>query len=185
MKKLAVLLSASMLFLGSNLPSYAAEEVSGSPFPDFIFKVVNFAVLFGLIYYFARKPIANGLKNTAQNAKQTLDDARETQKRVNTELAAFREKMAQMKEDAQSMLEDARQEAEAEKERIIAEGIASAEKMKAQVQVAIEQEYRKAEAELRQWTASETVKLAEAGIKENIDDTHHNKLIKNYLNQLQ
>ena len=33
--------------------------------------------------------------------------------------------------------------------------------------------------------SGETVKLAEAGIKENIDDTHHNNLIKNYLNQLQ
>ena len=57
--------------------------------------------------------------------------------------------------------------------------------MKIQAQVAIEQEYRKAEAELRQWTASETIRLAEAQIKEKIDDARHDNLIKKYLNQLQ
>ena len=185
MNKLSVLLSTALLLWGSSFPLYAAEEGSGSPFLDFIFKVINFAVLFGVIYYFARKPIAYGLKNSAQNTKQTLQDARESQKHVNTELAAFREKLAQMKEETQTMVVEARQEAEVEKERIIAEGVALAEKMKAQVQVAIEQEYRKAEAELRQWTANETVKLAEERIKEKIDDTHHDNLIKVYLNQLQ
>ena len=185
MKIPSILLSFTILLLGGTFALYGAEEGSGSSFLDFFFKVVNFAVLFGVIYYFARKPIANVLKNSAQNAKQTIEDAREAQKRANTELAAFREKWAQMRDETQTMLEEARQDANAEKERIIAEAVALAEKMKTQAQVAIEQEYRKAEAELRQWTASETIRLAEDQIKEKIDDARHDNLIKKYLNQLQ
>ena len=186
MKKISVPLITALLFFGSVFPLVAAEGgESASPLLDFIFKVINFAILFGIIYYFAKKPIANGLKNSAQSAKQNLEEAREAQKQAEAELEEFRGKLAQMKQEAQAMVAEARKDAEAEKERIIAEGQQTAERMKAQVRVAVEQEYKKAELEIKQWTAEETVKMAEKLIEEKIEKTHHDHLIKDYLNQLQ
>ncbi len=183
MKKIFVLLSTSILFLIEAAPLFAAE--GGGAALDFVYKVINFSILLGILYYFAKKPIANGLKNSAQTSKENLEEARNAQKEVEAELEAFRGKLAQMKQEAQTMVENAKQEAEAEKERIITEGRALANHIKKQVRVAVEQEYKKAELELRQWTAAETVKMAEKLVQEKIDDSHHENLIKDYLNQLQ
>ena len=183
MKKIFVLLSISILFLIEAAPVFAAE--GGGSSLDFLYKVINFLILLGILYYFAKKPIASGLKNSAQATKQNLDEARKAQQEVEAELEAFRGKLAQMKQEAQTMVENAKKEAEAEKERIITEGQALANRMKEQVRVAVEQEYKKAELELRQWTAEETVKMAEKLVQEKMDDSHHENLIKEYLNQLQ
>lgn len=184
MNKLATFLIIVILWVVQTAPLFAAEGGSGSPLLDFIYKFINFAVLFGVIYYFAKKPIANAMKNSATTAKQNLDEARDAQKQVEAELEEFRQKLAQMKEEAQTMVEEAKKEAETEKERIIEEGRRLAEKVKDQARVAIEQEYKKAEAELRRWTAEETVQLAEQQIQERIEASHHENLVKNFLNQL-
>ena len=184
MNKLAVFLFTPMLLVVQAAPLFAAEGGSGSPLLDFLFKVINFAVLFGAIYYFAKKPLAHVLQNSATTAKQNLDEAREAQQQVEAELEVLREKLAHMQQEAQTMVEDAKKEATAEKERIIAEGRALAEKMQEQAKAAIAQEYKKAESELRRWTAEETVKLAEQQIKARIDDSHQDHLVKNFLNQL-
>lgn len=184
MNKLAAFLLATMLLVVQTTPLFAAEGGSGSPLLDFVFKVINFAVLFGVIYYFAKKPVANLLKNSATTAKQNLDEARDAQKQVEEELEALREKLSKMKQEATTMVETAQEEAQKEKERIIAEGKALAEKMQEQARESIAQEYKKAEAELKRWTAEETVKQAEQQIKTRMDDSHQENLVKNFLNQL-
>ena len=56
--------------------------------------------------------------------------------------------------------------------------------MRKQAQFSIEQEYRKAEFQLRQWFASESIKLAEENVKQKMTSTRQNKLVKEYLDQL-
>ncbi|MBF0278251.1 MAG: F0F1 ATP synthase subunit B [SAR324 cluster bacterium] len=183
MKKTSSLfIMITFLFIFGATPIFAAEG-SSSPL-DFIYKVINFAILIGLLYYFAKKPVGSGFKSSAESTKQNLDEARKAQKEVEAELEEFRGKLAQMKQEAQTMVENARKEAESEKDRIISEGQELANRMKEQVRIAVEQEYKKAELELRHWTAGETVKLAEKVIQEKINDSHHENLVKDYLNQL-
>ncbi len=183
MKKASIIFTV-FSFLLSATPLYAAGDSGGSPIMDFIFKVINFAVLVGILYYFAKKPIAAGMRNSAQATKKSLDDVRAAKAQTEKELEEFRKTMENMKQEAQAMVDNAKKEAEAEKARIIEEGEKLAETLKAQVQVAIEQEYRKAELDLKKWTAGETVKIAEKLVKEQVDDKHHQAYVKNFLDQL-
>ena len=56
--------------------------------------------------------------------------------------------------------------------------------MRKQAQFSIEQEYRKAEFQLRQWFAAESLKLAEENVKQKMTSARQNKLVKEYLDQL-
>lgn len=178
------LLTVLFSLLSSSSLLAAEAEGSGSPFLDFIFKVINFSILFGVLYYFARKPVAAALQNSAKTTKTNLDEIREGQEKAKAELEDFKQKLANMKQEASEMIAKAKKEAEEEKERIIAEGEEIAKKLQEQARVSIEQEYRKAEIELKEWTAKQVVSLAEEQIQKDIKRPHYQNLVKNYLDKL-
>ena len=82
------------------------------------------------------------------------------------------------------MVETAKKEAVIEKELIIEEGRQEIERMKRQASFALEQERRKAEADLRHWVAEESVALAEKELKQDMNQNQQNKLVKKYMDEL-
>ena len=168
-----------------NTPLFAVEsEGGGSPLMDFIWKVVNVAVLGAIIYKFAKKPVGNALSGSAESAKKLISDAREAEEKLTAELDEMRGKIAGLEKEAEQMVKTARKDAEIETERIIEEGRQEIERMKRQASFALEQERRKAEADLRHWIAEESVALAEKEMKQKMNQNQQNKLVKNYMDEL-
>ena len=151
---------------------------------DFIWKVVNVAVLGAIIYKFAKKPVGNALNGSAESAKKLINDAREAEEKLTAELGEMRGKIAGLEKEAEQIVKTARKDAEIEKERIIEEGRQEIERMKRQASFALEQERRKAEADLRHWIAEESVALAEKEMKQKMNQNQQNKLVKNYMDEL-
>lgn len=185
MKKIATLVPMAMLTVASIAPTaFAAGDGGGNPLLDFIFKAINFIVLVGLIYHFAKKPVGSALRSSAETARKSLEETNESRAKAEAELKEFKTKLDNMKQEAEAMIAKAKSDAEAEKKRIITDGEEIAKKLEEQVRVSIEQEYRKAQLELRQWTAENTVKQAEASIKKDINKDQQQNLVKNYLSNL-
>ena len=116
-----------------NTPLFAAEsEGGGSPLMDFIWKVVNVAVLGAIIYKFAKKPVGNALSGSAESARKLISDAREAEEKLTAELDEMRGKIAGLEKEAEQMVETAKKDAVIEKERIIEEGRHEIERMKRQ-----------------------------------------------------
>ena len=151
---------------------------------DFIWKVVNVVVLGAIIYKFAKKPVGNALNSSAESAKKLIRDAREAEEKLTAELDEMRGKIAGLEKEAEQMVKTARKDAKIEKERIIEEGRQEIERMKRQASFALEQERRKAEADLRHWIAEESVALAEKEMKQKMNQNQQNKLVKNYMDEL-
>ena len=168
-----------------NTVLFAAEsEGGGSPLMDFIWKVVNVVVLGAIIYKFAKKPVGNALNSSAESAKKLIRDAREAEEKLTAELDEMRGKIAGLEKEAEQMVKTARKDAKIEKERIIEEGRQEIERMKRQASFALEQERRKAEADLRHWIAEESVALAEKELKQEMNKNQQNKLVKKYMEEL-
>ncbi len=184
MKKINIFFTYLLFISPLFFIAYAAGEDSGSSPLEFVFRVMNFLILVGILYYFAKKPVGAGLKSSAEMAKKNLEEAREAKKQAEAELQGFQEKLSNMKQEAESLVANAQKDAENEKERIIAEAEALANRMKEQAKFSIDQEFRKAELELRQWVAKEAVQIAEEMIKKKIDDNYQEKLVKDYISQL-
>ena len=151
---------------------------------DFIWKVVNVVVLGAIIYKFAKKPVGNALNSSADSAKKVISDAREAEEKLTAELDEMRGKIAGLEKEAEQMVENAKKDAVIEKERIIEEGKQEIERMKRQASFALEQERRKAEADLRHWVAEESVALAEKELKQDVNQSQQNKLVKKYMDEL-
>ena len=151
---------------------------------DFIWKVVNVVVLGAIIYKFAKKPVVNALKSSAESAKKLISDAREAEEKLTAELDEMRGKIAGLEKEAEQMVKTARKDAEIEKNRIIEEGRQEIERMKRQASFALEQERRKAEADLRHWIAEESITLAEKKLKQEMNQNQQNKLVTKYMDEL-
>jgi len=184
-KLLARLVTLNVFLIYINTPLFAAESDGGSsPLMDFIWKVVNVAVLGAIIYKFAKKPVGNALNSSAESAKKLISDAREAEEKLTAELGEMRGKIAGLEKEAEQMVKTARKDAEIEKERIIEEGRQEIERMKKQASFALEQQRRKVEADLRHWIAEESVALAEKEMKQEMNQNQQNKLVKNYMDEL-
>ena len=180
-----ITLAVFLIYMNTYL--FAAENDGGgggSPLMDFIWKVLNVVVLGAIIYKFAKKPVGNALSNSAESAKKLIIDAREAEENLTAELNNMRSKIAGLEKEAEQMVKNAHKDAQIEKERIIEEGRHEIERMKRQASFALEQESRKAEADLRYWVAEESVKLAEKDLKQEMNQNQQNKLADKYMDEL-
>ncbi len=177
------ILTVFLIYMNTYL--FAAEnEGGGSPLMDFIWKVLNVAVLVAIIYKFAKKPLGNALSNSAESAKKLIMDAREAEENLKAELNDMRSKIVGLEKQAEQMVKNAKKDAQIEKDRIIEEGRHEIERMKRQASFALEQESRKAESDLRYWVAEESVKLAEKDLKQEMNQNQQNKLAEKYMDEL-
>ena len=164
---------------------YATEGISGnSPLMDFFWKVINVTVLVAIIYKFAKKPVSTALMNNAKSAKQTMDEAIEAEKKITSNLIEMRLKISDLEKEAIEMVESAKKDAEDEKKRIIEEGKKEIIRMTEQASFVLKQERRKAEEELKNWIAEESVKLAKEKLKKEINPKHQKKLVGDFMDQL-
>ncbi len=178
-----ITLTVFLIYMNTYL--FAAEnDGGGSTLMDFIWKVLNVVVLGAIIYKFAKKPLGNALSNSAESAKKLIIDAREAEENLTAELNDMRSKIAGLEKEAEQMVKNAKKDAQIEKERIIEEGRNEIERMKRQASFALEQESRKAEADLRYWVAEESVKLAEKDLKQEMNQNQQNKLAEKYMDEL-
>jgi len=181
----AQIITLNVFLIYINTPLFAAEsEGGGSPLIDFIWKVVNVLVLGAIIYKFTKKPVVNALNSSAESAKKLISDAREAEEKLTTELDEIRGKISGLEKEAEQMVKTAKKDAEIEKTRIIEEGKQEIERMKRQASFALEQERRKAEADLRHWIAEESVTLAEKEMKKEMNQNQQNKLVNKYMDEL-
>ena len=181
----ARIVNLNVFLIYINTPLFAAEnEGGGSPLMDFIWKVLNVVVLGAIIYKFAKKPVGNALSNSAESAKKLIIDAREAEENLTAELNNMRSKISGLEKEAEQMVKNAHKDAQIEKERIIEEGRHEIERMKRQASFALEQESRKAEADLRYWVAEESVKLAEKDLKQEMNQNQQKNLADKYMDEL-
>ena len=65
-------LTAAILFCLAATPAWAAEPAGWRPVYDLVMRWVNFAILFGLLFHFGRRPLANLLRGEAERHQQQI-----------------------------------------------------------------------------------------------------------------
>ena len=173
----AILLWASPIWaVGGNVESSSM---------DFVWKIVNFAVLVGILYFFARKPIRTAMRNSAEAIQKSLEDVRIAEKDIDHKVSQMKIQLMEIEKETQTMVEKAKIEAEEEKKRIIAEGEVEVQRMTDHARFTIEQEYKKAKYDLKQWMAELTVKVASKKVQEQLNTESQRKLVNQYLDHLE
>ncbi|MFZ4648238.1 MAG: F0F1 ATP synthase subunit B [Patescibacteria group bacterium] len=145
----------------------------------FIAQVINFAIVLAVLYYFAFKPIAKVMDERSQKIEKSLSDAKEIEAKLNEAETEKKNIISEAKKAATEILEIANTQGEARQKELIAKAredvgqIINAEKAKIQVEKAETLKALKAE------TAELVVLTVEKLLKEKMDSTRDQELIKN------
>lgn len=152
---------------------------------DFVWRVVDFAVLFGILFWALRKADLKGaLANRQATIEKALKEAEEARAAAELKAREYSEKLAKANQEVDEISAAIRKEGELEKQRIIAEAKATADKIKEQARQTAEQEVLKAKAELREEAARLAVQLAAQSLKENLKQDDQDRLVKEYLSKV-
>jgi len=152
---------------------------------DLILRIFNFAILAGVLFYFARKPVVNGIRNSIESVRTLLKEAEQSRRASEARMKEAEERLAGADKEISDLLEAARREGEAEQERIISEAAQALEKLKAETAMAMEQELKKAQDLLRKEAADAAVALAEKIIRKNVTPEDQARFVTEYLEKLE
>ena len=150
--------------------------------PDLaIFTAIVFLLLLAVLSKFAWRPIADGLTKREQAIAQQIDEARLNNERAAELLRQHEARLSAAADEVRQMLNDARRDAEAAKERIVAEAQAQAQR---QTQKALEDIHLAKEGALREIAGRSVdvaVDLARNIVRQEISQDRHQRLIQDAL----
>lgn len=135
-------------------PSIAFRP-TGMPAP-FGAYILNAALLYGLLYRFAKKPVAEGLKTRKAKILKGMEEAARMKADAEKSLAEYEQKLASIDQEIERVRREMRAAGESERVRILADARARRERMERDARLLVEQEL----AATRETLAAELVKAA-------------------------
>jgi F-type H+-transporting ATPase subunit b len=151
---------------------------------DWLPRLVNFAIIVGLLVYFLRKPVRDMFKNRTAEIAKAMEESREARERALAALAEMERKAREMDAETRAMIADAQVRGEKDKQALIEEGRKLVRDIQAQVKVGADIEVQKAKADLAIEASRLAVDLAEGKIKDTITSQDHERIVKDYISSV-
>jgi F-type H+-transporting ATPase subunit b len=182
-KHLSILTSIIGIFIATAV--FASEGGHGAEeytfMADWLPRLVNFAIIVGLLVYFLRKPVRNMFKNRTAEIAKAMEESREARERALAALAEMERKAREMDAETRAMIADAQVRGEKDKQALIEEGRKIVRDIQEQVKIGADIEVQKAKADLAIEATRLAVDLAEGKIKDTITKQDHERIVKDYI----
>ncbi|MBI5286395.1 MAG: F0F1 ATP synthase subunit B [Deltaproteobacteria bacterium] len=163
--------------------AFGAEEgVEGGK--DLIWRVINFAILVGLLYLLLAKRVREFLTTRRKAIETALEEARKAKEEAERKQKECEALFAAFNKRVEEIFRDLRAEGEIEKERIIEEARKSAKRMKEEAWLTAEQEIKKAREGIREEVVRLAIEMAEDILRKEITKADQERLVKEYLDRM-
>lgn len=180
-----VVLAASAGFANEGGEGAHHADHAAAQMKDFGWRVLNFAVLIGIVVWALKKANVKGsLADRQAQIEKSLKDAEEARDAAEAKLAEYSTKLDQASKEIDELHAAIIREGEQEKVRIIAEAKVAAEKVVAQAALSAEQETLKARDELRAEAARLAVEIAAGKLTGAIQKADHDRFVGEYLDKV-
>jgi len=153
-------------------------------FIDFAWRVANFLVLMGILYWLMWKKIKAFFAGRREGIKASLEEAEVVKAEAEKKFREYDEKIKKAEEEIQGISDMIRAQGEEEKKRIIAEAERAAVKMKEDAKARMDQELKKAKNELRLEASELAVQMAEDILKKKVTKEDHEGMVREYLDRM-
>jgi len=175
-----------ILIMGAGLVlASSAGEAEGAEHMGWLatdtYKLINFAVLAGALFYLARKPVKEFFSSRIASIKDELADLEQKKADAEKALAVYAEKIANLDKESEKIVADYVKQGEDARKRILAEAELQAEKLEEMAKRNIEQEFKNAKASLLQEVAEKAFQRAEGLVRESISSEDQDRLVDDYL----
>jgi F-type H+-transporting ATPase subunit b len=181
------ILTTSLLLLLTSTAVLAAAGPgadSGVLLKDFLYRVLNFTVAFGLLAYFIAKPLRKGMAGRREEIKNALAQAQAAREEAEAKFREYDAKLSRAAEEIEGIYLGIRQEGELEQEKILANARAAAEKIKSEAERTAAMEVEKARTGLRKEAAELAIRMANDILRSTVSGADHERLVNEYLQRV-
>ncbi len=180
--RVALLCSSGLLLAAPALAAGGGEE---NVVKDLLYRVLNLVILIGVLVYFARKPIQGFFSDRRNQIRDSLGAASELCRRAEARYSKWQRKLADLEGELASIRETARERAEREREQILADARAAAERIKHDARSAVDQEVRRAKAQLRDDASELAIELAAEILREQVTTRDRERLFDEFVERIE
>jgi len=152
---------------------------------DWLWPIVNFAILFGVLFHFGRKPVREFLQKRTELIEKSIKEAEEAKALARKTLDEVQARLKNTDSEINKILENSKQAGEREKAALIAEGEHIKEKIIEQAKSNIDFELEKAKKAIKTEAALMALELAEKQIKEKLGQKEQESLFDEYIKKLE
>ncbi len=158
---------------------------SAAQMKDFGWRVLNFAILAGILFWAMKKADVKGAMSDRQvQIEKSLREAKEAKEAAEAKLLEYNGKLEKAAKEIEVIRAAIITEGEQEKTRIIAEAKIAAEKIVAQAAQSAEQETIKAREVLRAEAGRLAVELATGKLAVAVKQSDHDRFVGEYLDKV-
>lgn len=173
-----------LFWVGISWAAEAGAHEGPSKWPDFFYRLLNFAILVGVLYFVLRKPLRQFFAKRSEGIANTLSELETKKKEAEKTYEEYNQKLAQLDSERERILKEYTEQGEAEKAKIIANAEKAANEIRKQAELAIQQEVNAAKAALQREIVDLSVSAAETLLKEKIATEDHKKLVDDFMNKV-
>jgi F-type H+-transporting ATPase subunit b len=151
---------------------------------DFTWRVVNFLILAGVLYWLLAKKVKTFFTGRREGIRTALADAETARKEAEKKFQEYAVKLDRATGEIDEITQMIQAQGLTEKERIIEDARKAAEKMKEDTRARMEQEFNKASRELRIEAVRLSTQMAGELLRKNIQADDHEVMVKDYIEKV-
>ncbi len=158
-------------------------EALGINLTEFVFYLINFLILVGLLGKFLYRPFLNTLETRKQSIRDALDNAEMTNRRADQKMEDYNRKIARVEEEGREIIKEAKIRAESQAADIIEEAHEKADAMIHAAEKQIERERQKALDDMKQQVAVLALLAAEKIVERSIAQVGQDQIVDEIIEQ--
>jgi F-type H+-transporting ATPase subunit b len=143
-----------------------------------IAQMINFAIVFGVLYFFALKPLAKIMQDRTNKIEKGLEDAKKVEAELENAKQGYEQAIADAKKEANELMEKANVAAEAKKKDMVNKAKEEIGQVINQEKAKMQEEKAETLREIREEIAGLVVAAVEKVLEEKLDTKKDHELIK-------
>ncbi len=172
----------SIAFASYAFGSGGGEEAGHVPlWKDYMWKIINFAILVFVLFKFGKKPLQSYLKSRTELIEKTLNEAKEAKEAAVKALHEVEERLKVKDAEIEAILSAAQRSGEQERNRIIEESSRLKEKILEQAKTNIDYELKHAKEAIKAEAVELAMELAEKKLREKLTKEEQERLLEDSL----
>lgn len=148
------------------------------------YRVINFLVLAGLVFFLLRKPVSQFLGDRIKGIQEQLKELEQKKIEAEKKLAEYAGRLEALSTESDQIIEEYRRQGESMRDNILKAAEAAAAKLESQARRNIEHEFKKARIELEVEIMEKAISRAEDMLRKNITDQDQERLVGEYLDKV-
>ena len=158
-------------------------EALGISLKEFVFYMINFLILVGVLTKFLYKPFLGVLEERKKKIQDAFDSAEIMNKRADEKMANYTARIANVEEEGREIIKEAKQRAEAQAADIINDANEKASQIIAAAHRQIELDKQKAVDEMKQQVAALAMMAAEKIVERDIAQIGQEQIVDEIIEQ--